>query len=216
MEHMYRSFLLGTIFLVMSVFGNASSVLAGNNEQELLQRQAAEIEKLQVRLGNLEKAVQTLQDRNRDQDSGTADSRQVSETAIKEEYDTALALLKNGKFAEAEQKFGEFIQQRKNHKLNENALFWYAESFYRRDDFNQAAINYLKSYKEYPKGVKAADSLLKLGLSLGSLNKLKEACSIIDKLETEFPSRSEGSVKKAKEARMKFHCTPIKNKAKKQ
>ena len=125
---------------------------------------------------------------------------------VQSEYDTALSYLKDGKFDEAEQKFANFIQTQPKHKLRENALFWYAESFYRRNNFNQSAINYLKSYKEYPKGSKAADALLKLSLSLGSLNKSKEACSVLDKLDSEFPNRPANSLKRSVEAKNKFSC----------
>ena len=72
--------------------------------------------------------------------------------------------------------------------------------------FDKAAINYLKGYKQSPKGIKASDSLLKLALSLGELKKGQEACSILDKLEAEFPNRPATSIKRAKEARIKFAC----------
>ena len=127
-------------------------------------------------------------------------------TEIQSEYDLALASLKDGNFSEAEEKFANFIQNHKDHKLRENAVFWYAESFYRQGNFNQAAIHYLKGYKEYTTGSKASDSLLKLSLSLGKLKKQKEACVILDKLETEFPKRSADSLKRAAEARANFNC----------
>ena len=133
-------------------------------------------------------------------------SEETKVTEVQSEYDLALASLKDGNFSEAEQKLANFIQNHKNHKLRENAVFWYAESFYRQGNFNQAAIHYLKGYKEYTKGSKASDSLLKLSLSLGKLKKLKEACAVLDKLEAEFPKRSADSLKRAAEARTNFQC----------
>jgi hypothetical protein len=38
------------------------------------------------------------------------------------------------------------------------------------------------------------------------LKKQKEACVILDKLETEFPKRSADSLKRAAEARENFNC----------
>jgi tol-pal system protein YbgF len=124
----------------------------------------------------------------------------------KKDYDTALAALKDNKFEQAEVLFSEFIEKYPNSNLQSNAIFWYAETFFRRSEFNKSAINYLKGYKAFPKGSKAADSLLKLSFSLASLNKKQEACNMLDKLEAEFPNRPATSIKRAKEARSKFGC----------
>ncbi|GAB4164628.1 MAG: tol-pal system protein YbgF [Rickettsiaceae bacterium] len=124
----------------------------------------------------------------------------------KSEYDLALASLKEGKFEAAEKQFANFISNYPSSKLQSNATFWYAETFYRREMFNKAAINYLQSYKQFPKGAKASDALLKLSYSLAGLNKNVEACNILDKLENEFPERPISSIKRAREARSKFNC----------
>lgn len=124
----------------------------------------------------------------------------------KQDYDLALANLKEGKFSLAEQKFSEFINNHPESKLQSNANFWYAESLYHQGMHNKAAIHYLKGYKKYPKGVKASDSLLKLSYTLNTLGRQKEACGMLDKLEKEFPNRSIDSIKRAKDAKTKFHC----------
>lgn len=129
-----------------------------------------------------------------------------SEPQDKIDYDLALAALKEGNLALAKTKFADFIKQHPSSILQSNATFWYAEIFYREGNFNQAAINYLQCYKKYPKGSKAPDALLKLAYSLASLNKNKEACSMLDKLESEFPKRPISSIKRAKEAWTKFRC----------
>lgn len=124
----------------------------------------------------------------------------------KQEYDIALGLLKEGKLAEAESKFSDFVRDRSDSKLHSNAIFWYAETFYRQGAYNKAAIHYLQGYKQYPKDQKAPDSLLKLAYALNALNKDKEACSMLDKLEKEFPNRPINSIKRAKDAQSKFQC----------
>jgi tol-pal system protein YbgF len=128
------------------------------------------------------------------------------EKSEKSEYELALATLKDGRFEEAESQFSNFIENYPSSSLQSNATFWYAETFYRREMFNKAAVNYLQSYKHYPKGSKAADSLLKLSYSLASLNKKKEACSMLLKLEQEFPERPIDSVKRTREAKNQFQC----------
>lgn len=124
----------------------------------------------------------------------------------KQLYDLALAALKDNKFVEAGQKFSKFIENYPNSPLVSNAYFWYGESFFKQNMFDKAAINYLKSYKQSAKGAKASDALLKLALSLGQISKTKEACSILDKLESEFPNRAATSIKRARDAKAKFGC----------
>lgn len=124
----------------------------------------------------------------------------------KSQYDLALASLKENKPQEAEQKFAEFLTQYPKSSLISNAYFWYGETFFRRNIFDKATINYLKGYKHSPKGVKAADSLLKLAIALGELNKKQEACGVLAKLDTEFPSRSASSIKRTKDTKVKLGC----------
>ena len=122
----------------------------------------------------------------------------------KREYDVALAALKESRFADAENLFFAFLQKHPTSDLAGNAYFWYADSFYRRGDFDKAAIHYLKGYKLYPKSPKAADNLLKLALSLGELKKNKDACAMLDKLDAEFKHRPASSMKRAHDARGKY------------
>jgi len=129
----------------------------------------------------------------------------------KQTYDQAIIALKDAKsdapkLIIAEQKFADFIKNFPNSQLQSNAYFWHGETFFRRKIFKSAAISYLKGYKQFPKGDKASDSLLKLALSLGYSNRKKDACEMISKLEAEFPNRPVDSIKKTKDARVEFGC----------
>ncbi len=219
------SALLAIIFINWLSYALASD----SNYMAIIQQQSEEIKLLKTRIDKLEQTVNIKQSNilssevTEDQkgklsfEQETNLKQQTEDKKlffqengldqVKSEYDTALSYLKDGKFDEAEQKFAVFIQNHPKHKLKENGMFWYAESFYLRNNFNQSAINYLKTYKEYPKGSKASDALLKLSLSLGNLNKSKEACSVLDKLDAEFPKRSANSSKRSNEAKIKFKCT---------
>lgn len=130
----------------------------------------------------------------------------LEDSKDKKLYDQALIALKDNNFSAAEEKFSTFIRTYPQSLLQSNAYFWYGETFFRRNMFDKAAPNYLKGYKLFPKGVKAADSLLKLALSLNELKKKTEACGILTKLENEFPSRPAASIKRAKDAAIKFGC----------
>ncbi len=153
-----------------------------------------------------EEAAEAILDPNDSNSFFDKDQSVAKNSGDKSEYDLALASLKDGKFEDAEKQFSDFIAKYPSSSLQSNATFWYAETFYRREMFNKAAVNYLQSYKQYPKGSKAPDSLLKLSYSLASLNKNKEACSMLTKLEQEFPQRPISSIKRAQEAKDKFQC----------
>lgn len=130
----------------------------------------------------------------------------MSDSSEKQDYDAALISLKNNQLEEAEVKFSHFISTYpKSNKLS-NAYFWYGETFFKRNNFETAALNYLKGYKKFPKSEKSADSLLKLALSLGAMKKNKEACSMLAKLDSEFKNRPAASKKRANDAKNKYGC----------
>lgn len=131
----------------------------------------------------------------------------VAGSSEKKAYDSALLALKDNKFDDAEARFADFIAKYPKSTMLSNAYFWHGETFFRRNNFEKAAISYLKGYKLFPKAAKAADSLLKLSLSLGSMGKTKEACAMLVKLENEFKDRPANSIKRAKDARNKYGCS---------
>lgn len=142
----------------------------------------------------------------------------------KQVYEAALATLKEAgaikdseaklaKLQDAEEKFNTFMEKFPKSKFSSSAMFWVGETYYHRQDYNKAAVNYLKSYKASKEikggNTKASDALLKLSLSLGELKKYKDACGMIYKLEQEFPKRPDDSVKRTNDAKAKFGCSKI-------
>lgn len=128
----------------------------------------------------------------------------LDENLVKIKYDEALNKLLDGKIKQANEEFAKLIEDYPDSKLHSNFMFWYAESFFRENQFREAAINYLQCYKKYPKALKAPDALLKLSLSLIKINNTNEACSILNKLEKEFPNRDPVSLKRSEEVRKEF------------
>jgi tol-pal system protein YbgF len=103
------------------------------------------------------------------------------------QYDKALELMKKSDYDKAEKALKDFISANKGHDLVSNAYYWLGEAYYARQNYEQAAVNFLKGYQGKVKGNKAADNLLKLGMSLDKLQKKKEACTTYDKILREFP-----------------------------
>ena len=135
----------------------------------------------------------------------STDASPPAPTDPKAQYDQAIASLQNADYPLAEKQLRAFIQANPKDALSANAQYWLGETHYVQGDFQGAAVEFLKSYKQSPKGPKAPDSLLKLALSLSNSDKKREACASFAKLAKEFPkagdaikSRADGESKKLK------------------
>ena len=105
-----------------------------------------------------------------------------------EQYDYALSLmLQKQDFAMAETALRSFVEAHPEGELAGNAQYWLGETHYVRKNYQDAAFAFAESYQKYPKGSKAADSLLKLGMSLAQLDKKREACTAYSRLLSNFP-----------------------------
>jgi tol-pal system protein YbgF len=107
-----------------------------------------------------------------------------------DQYNYAFGLLRKADYDEAERALNAFVQAHGEDPLAGNALYWLGETYYVREDYNRAAVTFLRGYREFPEGSKAPDSLLKLGMSLGKLGKTTEACASFAELGKKFPNAS--------------------------
>jgi tol-pal system protein YbgF len=101
-------------------------------------------------------------------------------------YNNAFALLNSKKYAQAAESFSVFLRKYPSDPLIPNAYYWLGESHYVRGDYVRAAQQFRKGYEAAPKGQKAADNLLKLGISLGKIKRNEEACIILQQVVTKF------------------------------
>ena len=128
--------------------------------------------------------------------SGTAESL----------YEAGFADIREQNFDAAQKKFTDFMARYPTHALAGNAQYWLAETYYVRGDYRQAAKLFAKGYQEFPQGQKAADCLLKLGLSLGKLGKKEDACLSLQQLQKEFPGDSSPVNRRAKQEMTQLGC----------
>lgn len=122
------------------------------------------------------------------------------------EYGNAYALLEQRDFPGAEAAFQRFLRGNPGHPLAGNAQYWLGETYYVRGRFNEAAVAFAQNYQLYPTGPKAADSLLKLGMSLAALGQRTDACQIYSQLRVEFPSASTAVLRRAEQERDRLQC----------
>ena len=108
----------------------------------------------------------------------------------KEQYTYAFNLLRQTNYDQAEIALKQFIAMHASNPLTGNARYWLGETFYVRADYQQAAQVFFDGFQSDPKGGKAPDMLLKLGMSLGQLKKKNEACATFDKVAADFAKSS--------------------------
>ena len=130
----------------------------------------------------------------------------LPEGSIEDQYKHSFNLLRRAKYPEAESAWKEFIAVHKDEKLVENARYWLGETYYVQKRFLESAQAFLQSYQSAPEGVKAADSLLKLGKSMSNMDKKDEACAAYSKLRKEFSAISPNISKTLKRETKALGC----------
>jgi tol-pal system protein YbgF len=125
---------------------------------------------------------------------------------VQEQYDRAFDFLRKANYEEAENAFKTFIDKNPKNKLIDNAKYWYGETLYVRGRYDEAAVAFADAFQQNPHGTKAPDSLLKLGMSLGAINKVPDACATLAELKGKYPNASPNVRSIADEERTKFKC----------
>jgi tol-pal system protein YbgF len=105
-----------------------------------------------------------------------------------EQYNAAFRLLKEPNYPAAEEALKIFVAQHPKDPLAGSAQYWLGETYYTRGRYAEAASAFAEGYKNYPKGTKAADDLLKLGMSLARVNQKQNACVAFAQLDHDFPN----------------------------
>jgi tol-pal system protein YbgF len=121
-------------------------------------------------------------------------------------YERSNESLLRRQFGDAEAGFRGFIEKYPDHSLAGSAQYWLGETYFAQNDFRQAAQTFLKGYQQYPKSRRAADSLLKLGISLGRLGQKQQSCAAYGAVSSEYPKAVEAKKRAQAEAK-RAGCT---------
>ncbi len=123
-----------------------------------------------------------------------------------EQYKSAFGLLSQANYGEAELALRTFVEQYPEDPLAGNAKYWLGETYYVRQDYQQAAITFAEAYQRYPDNSKAPDNLLKLGMSLSSLGSKTDACGTFAELLKRYPNAAVTIQQRAKQERQRLGC----------
>jgi tol-pal system protein YbgF len=123
-----------------------------------------------------------------------------------EQYNYAFGLLKQADYPAAEGALKAFVEQHPNDAMAGNAQYWLGETYYTRGRFAEAASAFAEGYKRYPKSSKAADELLKLGMSLARANQKQNACVALGQLDHDFPAPGAAIKERASAEKKRLGC----------
>ena len=121
-------------------------------------------------------------------------------------YEKSFDLLKNEKFDAAEEGFGNFLEKYPDHTLASNAKYWLGEVYYVQGQYEAAAKVFAQGFQKYPESVKAPDNLLKLGLSLAGMGKVKDACVTLSQVKVKFPKGYNTVVERSEKEKNRLDC----------
>lgn len=121
-------------------------------------------------------------------------------------YEHAFGLLRQADYAEAEKALRAFVAAHPEHELAGNAKYWLGETFYVRENYNQAAVTFAEGFQAYPDSSKAPDNLLKLGMSLARIERREDACGIFAELLSRYPDAANNIRQRAKREQQHLGC----------
>ena len=123
-------------------------------------------------------------------------------------YQKAIELLLAKKdYSAAAKAIDVFLARYPNHPKAGQALYWLGELHYVQKDFKTAATSYLESSRSYPDSARAADSMLKLGISLRALGQKEQACLTWGELDARFPKPPQRIKRRMEIEREKARCS---------
>jgi tol-pal system protein YbgF len=108
------------------------------------------------------------------------------------DLDRAIEDVKQGRFDQGEDRLRGFLTAYPGSPLEGEALYWLGESQFVRGAFQNAARSYLTGFNTDRAGANAPRNLYRLGVTLGRLGQLSEACLTLREVRKQFPSGPSG------------------------
>lgn len=119
------------------------------------------------------------------------------------EYDTALAILREGRYADAALAFKQFLNNHPGSVLADNAHYWLGETYYVTRDFDQALATFNELVANFPQSPKVADSRLKIGYIHFEKQDWKKARAELEDVVSTWPASTAARLANDRLARMK-------------
>ena len=113
------------------------------------------------------------------------------------DLDRAVNDVNQGRFDQAEDRLRRFLNDYPRSPLAGDAWYWLGESQFVRGIHAEAARSFLNGYESDRRGQRAAHNLFRLGVVLGRLGQLNEACLTLREVRNQYPNAPDGISGKA-------------------
>ena len=142
-----------------------------------------------------------------DANGNTLDATSATEQNFVDRYDQAIKQIQLGQYTMARQAFEALHLEDPKHALSSNVLYWLGETYYVENNYEHAMSQFARVALQFPDGAKYLDSLLKIGLSLGSLGRLEEACKTLGDMAKRADKLPGAIALNRKKALERFGCS---------
>lgn len=134
----------------------------------------------------------------------TVDGKEfVAEPAEKQEFDAALATLRKGEFAAAQNSFVAFMKRFPQSGYTSSALFWLGNAQYALRNYRDAVANFRTLVTLEPGHMRAPEALLSMANCQVELKDVKSARKTLEDLVKAYPQSEAASVAKERLVRLK-------------
>jgi tol-pal system protein YbgF len=118
--------------------------------------------------------------------------------SIKDLYLAAYQDFKEGKTADAREKFTSLLETYPENEYSDNARFWIGESYYKDESYEDAILAYEELFRKNPKSDKKPGAMLKQGLAFYAINDKETGTLILEKLIKHYPNSEQARLAKRK------------------
>jgi tol-pal system protein YbgF len=115
----------------------------------------------------------------------------VSTAEAQTDYENALAILRQGRYADAATAFNQFLASYPDSGYTDNAYYWLGETYYVTRDFDRALATFSKLVQGYPQSSKLAGARLKIGYIYYEKQDWAAARQELNTLVTGYPGTTE-------------------------
>jgi len=128
---------------------------------------------------------------------------QPEQAGERAEYEQALAVLREGRYAEAAQAFNGFLASYPGSSYADNASYWLGETYYVTRDFDRALATFKGLTENYPNSPKASDSFLKTGYIYYEKKDWQAARQALEEVVNGYPGTTAARLAEDRLQRMK-------------
>ena len=134
----------------------------------------------------------------------TADAEQPRDPqAERNAYDAAFQLLREGRYEEAADAFGSFLEKFPDGPYADNAQYWLGEARYVTRNFEPALAAFRSVLEQHPGSAKVPDARLKLGYTLYEMGRYQEARQVLQGVIDKHPDSAVARLAEERLVRMK-------------